>query len=276
MLFFISALLLSSVSCLDPVKLACYANKARAAKGLGLLSVDPKLTAAADEQAKHVAQQQQMTHTGPGGTQPQDRVGRHGYDWQCVAENVAYGKDTEEAVINQWIASPLHAINLFNPKYVEVGSASSVSGDQYRSIYAVQVYGKDSSGKAKSSPPDCSNIGVQSGGSGDSYNTQEPATSGGESSGDDQPPKNDGGSYQPFQRGDDADTTMAKIQQHRKQRRLPAVTQQVRGRINPFAHQVAQRTQQQYGKVKSKGHKVKNRVKNVFSHGPQRAVRPMY
>ena len=60
------------------------------------LTLDPKLTAAAQAHADDMAAHQKMTHDGSDGSTPSDRIKRQGYQFQNEGENVAEGYRTVE------------------------------------------------------------------------------------------------------------------------------------------------------------------------------------
>lgn len=80
-----------------------------------------------------------ISHTGSDGLTPGDRVTNAGYDWSAVAENIAAGQATVDAVMTAWLDSPGHCVNIMRPGYTEFGAAAySVEGSDF-SIYWTQV-----------------------------------------------------------------------------------------------------------------------------------------
>ena len=82
-----------------------------------------KLAIAALTQARDMAMSDMLGHTGSDGSSVRDRVEKVGYSWQIVAENIAAGRQTSEAVVSLWLASPGHCANLMKPGIREIGAA---------------------------------------------------------------------------------------------------------------------------------------------------------
>ncbi|QOL81570.1 CAP domain-containing protein [Pseudooceanicola spongiae] len=99
-------------------------NAAREAEGLGVLAVSPAANRAAREQAGDMATVGFMDHTGSDGSTPGDRLTAAGLDWCIVAENVAYGHPTAEAVVEGWLRSAGHRHNLLSDTTL-VGAATA-------------------------------------------------------------------------------------------------------------------------------------------------------
>ncbi|KAG1680005.1 hypothetical protein FOA52_007069 [Chlamydomonas sp. UWO 241] len=49
------------------------------------------------------------------------RVEAAGYDYSTVAENVAWGQDSVDAVMASWLESPGHRENILNADVVSMG-----------------------------------------------------------------------------------------------------------------------------------------------------------
>jgi uncharacterized protein YkwD len=89
----------------------------------GAVKWNNKLAIAALNQARDMAMSDMLGHTGSDGSSVQDRVEKVGYYWQIVAENIAAGRETSEAVVSLWLDSPGHCANLMNPGITEIGAA---------------------------------------------------------------------------------------------------------------------------------------------------------
>lgn len=105
----------------------CLVNNERAKYGLPPLAIDDSLRRAAQEHSDDQAAMNTMSHAGSDGTRPGQRVERCGYEWQSVAENVAYGFDDEQSCMHQWMQSPGHRENILG-SYTHFGSAVAYSG----------------------------------------------------------------------------------------------------------------------------------------------------
>jgi len=95
---------------------------------------------AARAHAQDMAQHSYVGHNGTDGSMPADRVTRADYEWSSVAENVASGQTTAEEVVNTWLASPGHCVNLMNPRYSDTGVGYVVNQTSEKQIFWVQVY----------------------------------------------------------------------------------------------------------------------------------------
>jgi len=108
-----SALVLAaSVYAFDEVTMLCLVNEERDRYGLDSLGLDDRLNDSAYEHSNDQANMRSMTHDGSDGSSPGDRVQYAGYNWQGVAENVAYGYSDEEECMNNWMNSPGHRDNI--------------------------------------------------------------------------------------------------------------------------------------------------------------------
>jgi uncharacterized protein YkwD len=101
-------------------------NKYRTDSGRPPLRVNAALAAAANAYAKTMADNNWFYcgcdfHTGPDGSQPDQRVYRAGYTGQWKGEAIAGGQDSAQSVINTWLNSPAHAAIVLDPSAVEVG-----------------------------------------------------------------------------------------------------------------------------------------------------------
>jgi uncharacterized protein YkwD len=114
----------------EPVlaRLIALHNQERSRAGLPALAMHIRLMQAAQAQAQYMARSKQATHQGPDGTSPAQRVQQQGYRAMRVAENVADGQATAEAVLQAWMRSPLHRQNILG-SFSDIGAARSISAD---------------------------------------------------------------------------------------------------------------------------------------------------
>ncbi len=96
-------------------------NQFRSKNGLAPLTLNSKLSEAAQTHSRNMATQDFFSHTGKDGTSAGDRVSKVGYDWRTVAENIAAGQRTPSEVVNAWINSPGHRANMLNTTIKEIG-----------------------------------------------------------------------------------------------------------------------------------------------------------
>jgi uncharacterized protein YkwD len=75
-------------------------------------------------------------HTGSNGSSPGDRITKYNYNWSTYGENIAKGYPTEQSVIEGWIKSPGHCVNIMNGSFRETGIAKT--GDYWTQNFGSQ------------------------------------------------------------------------------------------------------------------------------------------
>ncbi len=110
-------------------------NAERARRRLRPLVPNPLLDAAAIGQAQDMAARRRMSHKGSDGSSPFERISRQGYKFRAAGENVAYGFDEVEQVMDGWMRSPGHRRNILGA-YAEIGVGRAVDpgGSTYWSV----------------------------------------------------------------------------------------------------------------------------------------------
>lgn len=96
-------------------------NQYRAAAGRKPVTVDSRLTTAAEAHSIEQAQRQKMSHTGNDGSNGGQRISRLGYSWRTWAENVAAGYNSCTSVMKAWMNSSGHKANILNSSMVHIG-----------------------------------------------------------------------------------------------------------------------------------------------------------
>ncbi|MEU5322309.1 CAP domain-containing protein [Streptomyces sp. NPDC021056] len=96
-------------------------NAERAKAGCAPLTENAKLTEAAQDHSQDMADHQNMSHTGSDGSSMTDRLARVGYKFRSAGENVAYGYNTPESVMDGWMNSSGHRANILNCGFKEIG-----------------------------------------------------------------------------------------------------------------------------------------------------------
>jgi uncharacterized protein YkwD len=102
-------------------RVVALVNSARSKAGCSALTINAKLTKAAQSHSDDMSDSRTMSHTGSDGSSPGDRITRAGYDWRTYGENVAYGYPTAESVMAGWMSSPGHKANILNCEFKEIG-----------------------------------------------------------------------------------------------------------------------------------------------------------
>ncbi len=115
-------------------------NLERKKANLQPLTLNSKLGQAAQSHTNDMVSKNYFSHTSPSGGTMTSRVKATGYVYSAIGENIAAGKNTANATMNQWMNSPGHRANILNPKYRELGVGYAPSNDQYR-YYWTQVFG---------------------------------------------------------------------------------------------------------------------------------------
>ncbi|MFF3453828.1 CAP domain-containing protein [Streptomyces sp. NPDC002730] len=105
----------------DAARVLQLVNSERSKVGCSALTMNAKLTKAAQDHSKDMASHTNMSHTGSDGSSPGDRITSAGYNWSTYGENVAYGYATPESVMAGWMGSPGHKANILNCAFKEIG-----------------------------------------------------------------------------------------------------------------------------------------------------------
>lgn len=98
-------------------------NKIREEHGKKPLAMNPMLQKACEEHASDMANKKFMSHTGSDGSSPFKRITRAGYNWSTAGENIAWNQQTVDSVMNSWMLSPGHRMNILSESYTEIGAA---------------------------------------------------------------------------------------------------------------------------------------------------------
>ncbi|MBH5333480.1 sigma-70 family RNA polymerase sigma factor [Streptomyces pactum] len=96
-------------------------NAERARNGCAPMSVNSRLTAAAQGHSDDMARRDFFDHTNPDGAGPGERITAAGYRWSTYGENIAAGQRTAADVMRSWMDSPGHRANILNCSFTEIG-----------------------------------------------------------------------------------------------------------------------------------------------------------
>lgn len=110
-------------------------NAERAKAGCEPLTVNAKLTQAAQGHAEDMAKNNLTGHTGSDGSNEEARLAKADYQWSAWGENVSSGFPNSKAHVDGWLASAPHKGAMLNCNFTETGVG--VSGDR-----AVQMFGR--------------------------------------------------------------------------------------------------------------------------------------
>lgn len=94
-------------------------NIERQKEGLSPLTIDEKLSAAADIRAKEI--QASFSHTRPNGSSFSTALKEAGAVYRRSGENIAWGQKSPEEVVKAWMNSAGHRANIMNKNYSRIG-----------------------------------------------------------------------------------------------------------------------------------------------------------
>ncbi|MCQ6245362.1 CAP domain-containing protein [Streptomyces malaysiensis] len=121
----------SSAAATDQQEVVDLVNSERGKAGCEPLTVNEKLTKAAQDHSEDMAAHGDMSHTGSDGSSPGDRIERAGYSWRAYGENVAYGYDSPKSVMAGWMNSSGHKANILNCDFKEIGVGLAQPGNYW-------------------------------------------------------------------------------------------------------------------------------------------------
>ncbi len=96
-------------------------NAERARAGLPALGWNAQLAQAAQAHSEDQARRNTLTHYGPNGESPGDRISLTGYRYRSWAENAAMGYRSAESVMAGWMNSSGHRANILRTNVSEIG-----------------------------------------------------------------------------------------------------------------------------------------------------------
>ncbi len=98
-------------------------NTLRQAGGVGALTLDPQLNAAAATHSRDMAVQNRPWHFGSDGSSPLDRLNRVGYRGTLVGETISETFETELQTLAAWMEDPTTREVLMDPRATKAGFA---------------------------------------------------------------------------------------------------------------------------------------------------------
>jgi len=115
-------------------------NVERSKAGCGALTVDARLTTAAQAHTVDMAQKNYFSHTSLDGRTFADRIRATGFPASLIGENIAAGGTTAAQTVEMWMNSAGHRANILNCSYTRIG-VGYAEGGSYR-YYWTQDFGK--------------------------------------------------------------------------------------------------------------------------------------
>ncbi len=125
-------------------------NNLRASLGLPAYPIHPIVMAVAQGHSEYQASIDTLTHEGPGGSRPKDRLRAAGYgngQHILVSENIAWGYNMPpQGAMDLWIPSSIHyyTMTIPQPRHVGAGCATSATGKTYYTLMAAWYTGAGS------------------------------------------------------------------------------------------------------------------------------------
>ena len=111
-------------------------NAERKDAGCDPVTLDSRLSAAAQGHAADMAANDYFSHTDQDGGDSSDRIHDAGFGGSRTGENIAYGQETAAEVVATWMGSSGHRHNILNCAYDRIGVGYDARGD-----YWVQDFG---------------------------------------------------------------------------------------------------------------------------------------
>ena len=116
-------------------------NIERAKMGVAPLTKSDTLAQVAENYACAMAAQDFFAHVDPvTGEGPGDRARAGGYEFFAVGENLAAGQTTAAQVVEDWMNSEMHRVNLLSPEWKETGIGVRRGGEY--GVYWAQEFGQ--------------------------------------------------------------------------------------------------------------------------------------
>ncbi|MBQ1097175.1 TerD family protein [Streptomyces sp. b94] len=114
-------------------------NRERIRAGLPALTVDARLTHAAQAHSADMVARDFYSHTDPNGGKPQDRAAAAGATRRTVGENIACGQRSPADVVEGWMNSPGHRANILRGDFTHTGIG--LAGGGRAGTYWTQLFG---------------------------------------------------------------------------------------------------------------------------------------
>jgi len=103
------------------------------------LTLSGTLAGVALGHATDMAVHDYFEHQDLSGESPADRVRAAGYHEKLVGENIAYGPQSVEEVVQGWLASPGHCENIMDPRFGQMGIGLAPGRASRRGLFWVQL-----------------------------------------------------------------------------------------------------------------------------------------
>lgn len=144
----------AQLSTITSARIVQLTNAERQKAGETPLTVNPKLSAAAQRKAEDMLANDYFAHISPTGVTPWFWMQQQKYTYQVAGENLAIDFIEAEDVVAAWLASPSHRDNMLHASYTETGVAA-VTGEFQggTSTIVVHMFGLPTEAAAKEGLP---------------------------------------------------------------------------------------------------------------------------
>ena len=133
---------IDSLSAVYGSVLVALANNERSINNAGKLTVNATLERAAQMKADDMASKGYFAHNSPEGKTPWYWFEQAGYNYEYAGENLAVNFNDSDEVHTAWVKSRGHFLNIINPRYTEIGIATSTGMYKGReAVFVVQMFG---------------------------------------------------------------------------------------------------------------------------------------
>lgn len=133
---------LDSLSAIYASVLVNLTNQNRLNANISELKVSSVLEKAAQMKADDMAAKSYFAHNTPDGKTPWYWFDEAGYKYVYAGENLAVNFEESSGVETAWMNSKGHFLNIMNPKFTEIGIATSTGIYKGRTaIFVVQMFG---------------------------------------------------------------------------------------------------------------------------------------
>ena len=110
-------------------------NDIRIKNGLNKLTENWELSRVARYKSQDMKDNNYFSHTSPVYGSPFDMIKNFGISYRSAAENIAKGQNTPQAVVNAWMNSSGHRVNILNPSYTHIGVGYVSNGNYWTQMF---------------------------------------------------------------------------------------------------------------------------------------------
>ena len=110
-------------------------NAERTQRGLQPLSANWELSRVARYKSQDMADHRYFSHTSPTYGSPFQMIRNFGISFRTAGENIAYGQQTPQTVVNSWMNSSGHRANILNAAYTQIGVGYVENGRYWTQMF---------------------------------------------------------------------------------------------------------------------------------------------